>query len=160
MGVAGAGKTAVGTLLADALGVAYLDGDDLHPTDNVRLMERGIPLTDEDRRPWLAAIAARIAQAKQTHTGLVVSCSALKRAYRDTLRGGDAGMQFVHLLGDAPLIAQRLARRAGHFMPAALLDSQLATLEVPAPEEHAWTFDVADTPESIVAEIVRRLTPP
>jgi gluconokinase len=160
MGVAGAGKTAVGTLLADALGVAYVDGDDLHPPDNLRRMAQGIPLTDADRRPWLRAIAARIAQAKRTDTGLVVSCSALKRAYRDTLRGADAALRFVHLTGDASLIAQRLSRRAGHFMPAALLDSQLATLEVPGADERAWTFDVADTPQSIVALIVRRLTQP
>lgn len=160
MGVAGAGKTTVGTLLADALNCAYLDGDDLHPADNVRRMAQGIPLSDEERRPWLAAIATRIAQAKGTDSGLVVSCSALKRAYRDTLRGADADMRFVHLAGDAPLLAQRLARRAGHYMPATLLDSQLATLEIPAPDEHAWTFDVADTPEAIVARIVGRLNPP
>ena len=158
MGVSGTGKTAVGTLLANALGVAYLEGDDLHPAENVRRMARGIPLTDDDRRGWLAAIAARLSQAKRTGTGLVLSCSALKRAYRDTLRTADPDVRFVHLTGDRALIAQRLSQRVGHFMPAALLESQLATLEVPTPQEHAWTFDLADTPESIGARIVARLS--
>ena len=157
MGVSGAGKTLVGTLLAGALGVAFLEGDDLHPADNVRRMAQGIPLTDDDRRSWLAAIAARLAEARRTDTGLVVACSALKRAYRDVLRGADPDIRFVHLTGDPALIARRLSQRVGHYMPATLLDSQLATLEPPTPEEHAWTFDLADTPESIVDEIVARL---
>jgi len=158
MGVSGAGKTVVGTRLADALGVPFLEGDDLHPADNVRRMAQGIPLTDDDRRGWLAAIAERIAQARQTGTGLVVSCSALKRAYRDVLRGADPDLKFAHLAGDPALIARRMSGRVGHFMPAALLESQLATLEAPAPEERAWTFDLADPPASIVAQIVARLT--
>ena len=157
MGVSGVGKTRVGARLADALGVAFLEGDDLHPVENVRRMAQGIPLTDDDRRGWLASIAARLAEARRTGTGLVVSCSALKRAYRDLLRSADAEMRFVHLSGDPVLIAQRLAQRVGHYMPATLLASQLATLEVPSPEEHAWSFDVADTPESIVSQIVVRL---
>ncbi len=157
MGVSGAGKTVVGSLLAGALGVAYLDGDELHSADNVRRMARGIPLTDDDRRDWLTAIASRLAAAQQAGTGLVVSCSALRRAYRDVLRRADAAMRFVHLSGDPALIAQRLSRRVGHFMPAGLLDSQLATLEVPTPEEQAWTLDLADAPESIVAQIMARL---
>ena len=157
MGVSGAGKTLVGTLVADALGVAYLEGDDVHPPGNVKRMAQGIPLTDDDRRGWLMAIASHLARAKRTDTGLVVSCSALKRAYRDILRSADPDVRFVHLAGDRALIAQRLSQRVGHFMPAALLDSQLATLEVPTPGEQAWTFDLADTPESIVAQIVARL---
>lgn len=157
MGVSGAGKTLVGTLLAGALGVAFLEGDDLHPADNVRRMAQGIPLTDDDRRGWLASIAARIAEARRTDTGLVVACSALKRAYRDVLRRADPDIRFVHLTGDPALIARRLSQRVGHYMPATLLDSQLATLEPPTPVEHAWTFDLADTPESIVDEIVARL---
>ena len=157
MGVSGAGKTVVGSRLADALGVPFLDGDDLHPPHNVRRMAEGIPLTDADRRGWLAAIASRLAQARRAGTGLVVACSALKRAYRDILRSADAELRFVHLTGDRALIAQRLSQRVGHFMPATLLDSQLATLEVPGPDEHAWTFDGADTPQSIVAQIVSRL---
>ncbi|MGE5142391.1 MAG: gluconokinase, partial [Acidobacteriota bacterium] len=93
----------------------------------------------------------------RTNTGLVVSCSALKRAYRDVLRTADAGVQFVHLTGDPALIRQRISQRAGHYMPASLLDSQLATLEVPGIEEHAWTYNVADAPASIVRGIVERL---
>jgi gluconokinase len=158
MGVAGAGKTVVGSLLANGLGVPFLEGDDLHPPANVRKMAQGIPLTDDDRRPWLATIAARIAAAKRSGTGLVVACSALKRAYRDVLRGADADLRFVHLTGDRALIAQRLAHRGGHFMPRSLLDSQLATLEVPSPDENAWTCDIAETPQSIVAGIVARLS--
>jgi gluconokinase len=157
MGVAGVGKTVVGTQLARALGVAFLDGDDMHPPENVRRMARGIPLTDEDRRGWLAAIAERLARARRTRTGLVVSCSALKHTYRDILRSADPDVRFVHLTGDRALIAQRLSERTGHFMPAALLDSQLATLEIPTAREDAWTFDVANTPRSIVATIVSRL---
>jgi gluconokinase len=157
MGVSGAGKTVVGARLADALGVAFLDGDDLHPAENVRKMAQGISLTDDDRRGWLAAIASRLADARRAGTGLVVACSALKRAYRDVLRGADPELRFVHLSGDPALIAQRMSHRAGHFMPAALLESQLATLEAPAPEEQAWTVDLADPPETIVARIVARL---
>ncbi|HEY6108337.1 MAG TPA: gluconokinase [Gemmatimonadales bacterium] len=158
MGVSGAGKTLVGTLLAGALGVAFLEGDDLHPADNVRRMAQGIPLTDDDRRGWLAAIAARLAEARRTDTGLVVACSALKRAYRDVLRRADPDIRFVYLTGEPALIARRLSQRVGHYMPATLLDSQLATLEPPTSEEHAWTFDLADSPESIVEEIVVRLS--
>lgn len=157
MGVSGAGKTAVGSRLAEALGVAFLEGDDLHSPDNVRKMAQGIPLTDDDRRAWLAAIAARIAEARRGHAGLVAACSALKRAYRNVLRAADSGLQLVHLTGDPALIAERMAHRVGHYMPAALLESQLATLEVPAPDEHAWTCDVTDTPASIVAHLVARL---
>jgi gluconokinase len=157
MGVSGAGKTAVGARLADALGVPFLEGDDLHPAENVRRMVQGIPLTDDDRRGWLTEIAARLAAVRRAGTGLVVSCSALKRAYRDQLRGADPEIRFVHLTGDPALIAQRMSQRPGHFMPATLLDSQLATLEIPAPDEDAWTFYLADSPDSIVSQIVARL---
>jgi gluconokinase len=157
MGVSGAGKTVVGTLLADALAVPFLEGDALHPPENVRRMAQGIPLTDDDRRGWLHAIAERIAAARRTSSGLVVACSALKRAYRDVLRGADRELRFVHLTGDAGVIRQRMGQRVGHYMPATLLDSQLATLEVPGVDEHAWTFDVADPPPAIVARIVERL---
>jgi len=157
MGVSGAGKTVVGTLLADALAVPFLEGDGLHPPENVRRMALGIPLTDDDRRGWLHGIAERIAEARRTTSGLVVACSALKRAYRDVLRSADGALRFVHLTGDAGVIRQRMGQRVGHYMPASLLDSQLATLEVPGVDEHAWTFDVADSPSVIVAHIVERL---
>jgi gluconokinase len=157
MGVSGAGKTVVGTLLADALAVPFLEGDALHPPENVRRMEQAIPLTDDDRRGWLRAIADRIAEARRTNGGLVVACSALKRAYRDVLRSADGALRFVHLTGDAGVIRLRMGQRVGHYMPASLLDSQLATLEVPGVDEHVWTFDVADPPPAIVARIVERL---
>jgi gluconokinase len=157
MGVSGAGKTVVGTQLADALAVSFLEGDALHPPENVRRMAQGIPLTDDDRRGWLRAIAERIAEARRNGSGLVVACSALKRAYRDVLRGADSELRFVHLTGDAGVIRQRMGQRVGHYMPARLLDSQLATLEVPGVDEHVWTFDVADPPPAIVAHIVERL---
>jgi len=157
MGVSGAGKTVVGTQLADALAVPFLEGDALHPPENVRRMAQGIPLTDDDRRGWLRAIAERIAEARRNGSGLVVACSALKRTYRDVLRGADRELRFVHLSGDAGVIRQRMGQRVGHYMPASLLDSQLATLEVPGVDEHVWTFDVADPPPAIVAHIVERL---
>jgi gluconokinase len=157
MGVSGAGKTVVGTLLADALAVPFLEGDALHPPENVRRMAQGIPLTDDDRRGWLRMIAERIAEARRNGSGLVVACSALKRTYRDVLRGADSELRFVHLRGDAGVIRQRMGQRVGHYMPASLLDSQLATLEVPGVDEHVWTFDVADPPPAIVAHIVERL---
>jgi len=157
MGVSGAGKTVVGTQLADALAVPFLEGDALHPPENVRRMAQGIPLTDDDRRGWLRAIAERIAEARRNGSGLVVACSALKRTYRDVLRGADRELRFVHLTGDAGVIRRRMGQRVGHYMPASLLDSQLATLEVPGVDEHVWTFDVADPPSAIVAHIVERL---
>lgn len=157
MGVSGAGKTVVGTLLAHALAVPFLEGDALHPPENVRRMAQGIALTDDDRGGWLRAIAERIAAARQASSGLIVACSALKRAYRDVLRGGDAELRFVHLTGDAGLIRQRMGQRVGHYMPASLLESQLATLEPPTPDEDAWTLDVAGSAESLVQQIVIRL---
>lgn len=157
MGVSGAGKTVVGTHLAHALGLPFVDGDDLHPPENVRRMAQGTPLTDDDRAGWLAAIASRLGQAQQGGTGLVVACSALKRAYRDRLRESAPHLGFVHLTGDPALIASRMAGRVGHFMPASLLGSQLATLELPAADEHAWNFDVARPPAQIVAELVARI---
>jgi len=114
-------------------------------------------LTDDDRRGWLTAIAARLRQAKHAGTGLVVSCSALKRAYRDLLRSaGDVAARFVYLAGDRALIAERLASRRGHFMPSSLLDSQLAILEAPSPDENAWVCDIRETPDAIVADLMRR----
>ena len=157
MGVSGAGKTLIGSRLAAALGVPFLEGDDLHAPANIRKMAQGTPLTDADRSGWLAAIAARIGDATRRGTGLIVACSALKRQYRDVLRGADPGLRFVHLAGDRALIAERLAQRPGHFMPGALLESQLATLERPAADERAWTCDVADTPDTIVAQLRARL---
>lgn len=159
MGVAASGKSTIGARLARALDVPFIDGDDLHPAANVERMAAGIPLTDEDRRPWLLAIAARLRDASRAGQGLVVACSALKRRYRDLLRSaGEAEVRFVYLKGNGTLLAERMSQRRGHFMPAALLESQLTALEEPAPDENAWVCDIGATPDAIVAELVARST--
>ena len=155
MGVSGSGKSLIGDLLARALGLEFIEGDSYHSPENVARMSAGIPLTDEDRQAWLAAIAARL-DAARSGPGLVVSCSALKRRYRDVLRAGRADMQFVYLEGTRGMLEQRLAGRRGHFMPSSLLDSQLAILEPPAPDEQAWVCDIGEPPELIVTRLVRR----
>jgi len=157
MGVSGSGKSLVGAMLGRALDIAFVDGDDLHPQENVKRMAAAIPLTDEDRHGWLLAIAARLRTAQRAGIGLVVACSALKRRYRDLLRAsGDAGVRFVFLQGNEALLAERLAQRHGHFMPPALLESQLAILEEPSPDEHAWVCDIRAAPHAIVADLVSR----
>ena len=153
MGVSGAGKSLIGASLARALGLEFVEGDAYHPPENVARMSAGIPLTDDDRQVWLAALATRLAAAR-ADTGLVVSCSALKRRYRDVLRAGTADVQFVYLAGTRSLLEQRLAGRRGHFMPSSLLDSQLAILEPPAPDEEAWVCDISEAPDVIVARLV------
>src|SRR6266513_2522014 len=132
MGVAGSGKSLIGAAFARALGVEFVEADEYHSPENVERMSRGIPLTDDDRALWLRSLAKRIRKASDAGTGLVVSCSALKRSYRDILRAGASDLRFVFLKGDRALIAERLRGRALHFMPASLLDSQLATLEEPS----------------------------
>lgn len=157
MGVAGSGKSLIGARLARELQVEFVEGDDLHPQKNVRRMAAGIPLTDNDRKGWLIAIAARLREAQRAGTGLVASCSALKRIYRDLLRSvAAADVRFVYLAGSRELLAERLANRRGHFMPPSLLESQLAILEEPSPDEHAWVCDIRKTPDAIVADLVRR----
>ena len=156
MGVSGCGKSTVGRQLAKALDLRYLEGDEFHPPENVARMAAGVALTDEDRREWLQRMSARLAQARSANEGVVLACSALKRGYRDVLRSGAPALQLVHLRGSRELLAARMAARKGHYMPASLLDSQLATLEPPQPDEGALVFDTARTPEDIVAAIVRR----
>jgi gluconokinase len=157
MGVSGSGKTTVGTALAQALGVEFVEGDDYHPPDNVRSMAAGIPLTDEDRAGWLSVLAERLTQARESGADIVMSCSALKRAYRDVLRtGGDP--QFIYLSGPRVLLEERLAARRGHYMPASLLDSQLATLEEPSPDEGAWVCDISESANAIVAMLLQRVS--
>ena len=156
MGVTGSGKSTVGAKLAHALGVDFVEGDDYHPIENVKRMASGIPLTDDDRAGWLRALATRIREANDAGKGLVLTCSALKRSYRDILRAGAPDVRFVFLDGSPELIAERLAARRGHFMPASLLDSQIATLEAPAPDEHVLAYNITEPPERIVDEVVTR----
>lgn len=155
MGVAGSGKSIIGAAFARAVGVSFVDGDDYHSAESIARMAAGIPLTDEDRSAWLRLLADRLREAKRESVGLVMACSALKRAYRDVLRGGAPDLQLVFLDGPRSLIAERLASRRGHFMPESLLESQLETLEPPTPDEHAWVVDVRASPGEIVAELVR-----
>lgn len=147
MGVAGTGKTTIGPLLADRLGVPYAEGDDFHPQANIDKMSAGIPLDDDDRWPWLDAIGAWA--RGRTGLGGAVSCSALKRVYRDRLRAAAPGIVFVHLTGSRELIASRMAQRQGHFMPTALLDSQFATLQPLQADERGVEVDVSGTPDEI-----------
>jgi gluconokinase len=119
-------------------------------------MSSGIPLTDDDRADWLRALANRIREAKESGSGVVVTCSALKRSYRDVLRAAAPDLRFVFLTGSRELIGQRVGGRRGHFMPESLLDSQLATLEEPSPHEHAWVFDIKESAEHIVADLIAR----
>ena len=157
MGVCGSGKTVIGSALAAALGVEFVEGDAFHPPDNVRKMAAGIPLTDDDRVGWLDSLSQRLRQAKRTDETIVMSCSALKRGYRDILRRGAPGLQLIWLHGPRELLQQRMATRKGHFMPVGLLDSQLATLEAPTPDEGAWEFDVSQPLEEIVDDLVAKV---
>jgi carbohydrate kinase (thermoresistant glucokinase family) len=157
MGVSGSGKTTVAVLLAAALGWEFQEGDALHPPANVEKMSRGVPLTDEDRWPWLELIARRIDGWLAAGRSGVVTCSALKHAYRRLIVGDRPRVRLVYLQGDRALIHQRMAARHEHFMPLALLDSQLATLEEPGPEERPITVPIGGTPSEIVAQVVRRL---
>jgi len=143
MGVAGCGKTTVGRLLARQLQAEFLEGDDLHPPRNVERMAAGIPLTDSDRRDWLQALTEQLADARAARYPLVVSCSALKRSYRDVLRRASPALVFVHVHGTPALLGARLHARTDHFMPPSMLESQLATLEPPGADERAVTLDAA-----------------
>ena len=156
MGVSGSGKSLIGAALADALGLTFVEGDSYHPPANVERMSRGIPLTDDDRVGWLRALAARIRDARINGEGLVLTCSALKRSYRDILRAESKSLRFIFLRGSRDLIARRLSARRGHFMPPSLLDSQLATLEEPSPDEDVWVCDIDQSPQEIVAALVAR----
>jgi carbohydrate kinase (thermoresistant glucokinase family) len=157
MGVSGCGKSTVGKLLAQQLGGRYEEGDSFHPESNVEKMRAGHPLTDEDRGPWLEAIATEIDRIRAEGAHIVLGCSALKRRYRDVIAGGRADVRIVYLKGSRELIGERIARRKHHYMPASLLDSQFAALEEPTPDEHAITVSVAPEPEEIVADILSKL---
>lgn len=157
MGVSGCGKSTVGRLLAQRQVIGFLEGDELHSTQNIARMARGVALTDEDRQGWLLAVAQRLADSCAGGRGLVVSCSALKRSYRDILRRGAADLRFIYLRGDRAMLADRMAARTGHYMPASLLESQFAALEEPAADEKALAVDVAQSPEAVAAAVERWL---
>lgn len=157
MGVSGSGKTTIAALLAAALGCQFQEGDDLHPRANVEKMHGGTPLTDADRLPWLRRIAEEIDGWRARGESGVLTCSALKRSYRDIIIGDRPDVTLVYLKSSHDLVRRRMAARHEHFMPVALLDSQFASLEEPASDEHPITVDVGGRPMEIVDEIVRQL---
>jgi gluconokinase len=155
MGVSGCGKSSIGADFAGQIGATFVDGDDLHPAANVAKMSSGTPLTDADRAPWLAAVGQTFAKGDLP---LVIGCSALKRSYRDIIRDTAGGpVTFLFLDGTRAVIEARMAKRQGHFMPPALLDSQFATLEPPNDDESAVRVDIDQTPAAIVAELISRI---
>ena len=156
MGVSGSGKSTVGRVLAERLGWVFQEGDDLHPGPNVTKMRSGVALTDEDRRPWLDRVAAWIEGRLAAGESGVVACSALKRAYRDRLARPE-GVVFVHLEVDRSTLEERLAGRRGHYMPAALLASQLATLEEPGVDENVIRVDAKLSAEAAAASVLEGL---
>ena len=157
MGVSGSGKTSVAAGLARHQGWILLEGDSFHPAANVAKMHAGTPLTDDDRWPWLRAIAEREDALRADGQSAVVACSALKRAYRDILIGDRSDMVLVYLRGSQALIAGRMAARKNHFMPPALLDSQFATLEEPGPDERPIVAGIDGSAASVVEDVIRQL---
>lgn len=159
MGVSGVGKSTIGRLLAERLGFEFAEGDDYHPPANVAKMSAGTPLDDADRLPWLQSMAAEIRGWISEQRSVVLTCSALKRHYRDILIG-DQPVVLVYLRGDKATIAARMQQRHGHFMPQTLLDSQFMTLEEPGADETEFAIDVTPAPEAIAADLYRRLHKP
>lgn len=157
MGVSGCGKSTIGALLGERLGVPFFDGDDFHPPANKAKMAAGIPLDDDDRAPWLAEIGAALATPSGGAGSGIIACSALKRSYRDLLRSFAPDLVFIHLSGEAATISARLSSRAHEYMPSSLLASQLATLEPLGPEEAHVLADILGDPASLVDGIVRDL---
>ncbi|MCX5230913.1 gluconokinase [Streptomyces sp. NBC_00233] len=157
MGVAGSGKSTVGALLAQRIALPFLEGDDLHPAANRAKMAAGRPLDDEDRRPWLLALAEWIREATVSRRGGVMACSALKYEYRDEFRRAGANVWFLHLALDVATAQRRVAGRSAHFMPARLEESQFAALEPLRPDEPGLTVNAAGTPQSIVEEVTKSL---
>ncbi|AYQ87302.1 gluconokinase [Burkholderia gladioli] len=159
MGVSGAGKTRIGELLAERLGCTFTDGDAFHSAANKEKMHHGIPLTDDDRWPWLQSIRAAIEQKQRAGETAVFTCSSLKRSYRDVLRGKDADVRFVYLHGTVEVLSERLKTRTGHFFDPSLLKSQLDTLEVPG-EDEAVQVSIDQAPEQMVDEVLAKLKLP
>jgi gluconokinase len=160
MGVSGSGKSTIGALLADRLGIAFIDGDSLHPIENVEKMAGGTPLTDDDRWPWLAVVGETLNAAGAEGRGIAVACSALKRAYRDAILAKAPAARFVHLTGSVEVLASRVEGRSDHFMPTGLLQSQVSTLEPLADEEPGFTVDIDRPVPEIVTEAVAKLGMP
>jgi gluconokinase len=154
MGVSGCGKSEVGARLAQALGGDFIEGDRFHSAANVRKMSAGIPLTDADREGWLEQLAGELARACAEGRSVVLACSALKRAYRDTLRSSGCAPRFVHLAGVRATLAARMQARAGHYMPPSLLDSQLRDLEALQPDEAGIVLDIEQAPQKLVEQVL------
>jgi len=154
MGVSGCGETTVGQALAHHLGCEFAEGDQFHSPQNVAKMAAGTPLTDDDRWGWLQTLSARMAQARAKGQSLVLSCSALRKPYRDILREGAPKAWFVHLHGNIDLLQQRMASRPGHYMPPSLLQSQLDTLEMPEADERVVSLDIATPLSEMVISVM------
>jgi len=157
MGVSGAGKTRIGRDVARRLGWTFIEGDDLHTEANRRKMAAGTPLNDDDRWPWLDRLCDAARGIEADGGSVVIACSALKRTYRDRLRGAGPDVRFVHLAGDRAVIAKRMAARGDHYMPPGLLDSQIATLETPTADEGVMTFDVSQRANRLVDVVAAQL---
>ncbi len=158
MGVSGSGKTTVSQILAEALGWPLMEGDSLHPQSNIEKMTRGIPLTDEDRTPWLVKVAGWVSQQIAAGECAVITCSALKRSYRELIARHDPRVEFVLLDISRTVAAARLAARHDHFMPSTLLDSQFADLDEPMSDESAIRVDASASPSAVSAQIVKQLS--
>jgi gluconokinase len=157
MGIAGSGKSSVTGALLTRLGWPALEGDALHPPANVAKMAAGVPLTDADRAPWLDAIGDWISKREAERQSSLVTCSALRRTYRDVLRRGRPSVWFVHLVAPRDVLEARIERREGHFMPASMLDSQLTTLEPLASDEPGTTLDASSSPDELAEQILGTL---
>lgn len=160
MGVCGSGKSTLGAALAAELGADFLEGDAFHPPGNVARMAAGVALTDADREGWLRVLSQQLGAAGREGRAVVLSCSALRRSYRDMLRAQASDLALIHLAGSAELLSRRLAGRKGHYMPPTLLASQLATLEPPAGDEHALTLDIARAPAQLLRAALAWLRTP
>lgn len=158
MGVCGCGKSTIAAQLAEALKLPFAEADVFHPPANIKKMENGVALNDEDRWPWLASLRDWMSAQTRAGIGSIVTCSALKRSYRDVLREAEGDVVFVLLHGSRELLAERISSRKGHFMPLSLLDSQLDTLELPQADEPVLTFNIAHPPEQLHQEILHTLS--